>query len=354
MKFITTALLSLLTATNVKAQCSSQPSSLTCTYTATAPTLDADLSDWVAVTGIETKIYQIGGTVEYLGGSVSYKCSYDDSNIYFALAIPGDYRFDTTTSELCASIATMLKVGSLATFVNMGGCPDAASGCSSSVAPASCDNYRVDLGAHWELPSTQQSVAYTINAGTGTGEDLVASLNDEYAVSAYCRAFDDGAGAGNEWAGAWAHSNPIDGEAGTYTFELSRLLTTGSSSTDAQLVAGGTYQFGIAFWDPYESAAGWSDPGHYVTGCAAEWIDLVLEASSSSGSTSPAATETPVGSPTASVAPIAAPVLAVPRTTAPVSTGKPTTTAPSKSGAPTANVMMAPLVFIGAIIAFIY
>ena len=44
---------------------------------------------------------------------------------------------------------------------------------------------------------------------------------------------------------------------------------------------GETYQFGVAFWDPVELESGWTDPGHYMTGCGSDWIDLELVASSS-------------------------------------------------------------------------
>ena len=295
------ALLLVLASTTYAQQCSGKPSTLTCLPASISPTLDAELSEWASVEGIDTSIYQIGGT-EY-HHNVSYKCLYDETNIYFALVIPGDYRFNASVSELCASIATMFKIGSNASYINMGGCPDAAFSClSNGTVPASCDDYRVDIGSHWELPTTQQNVAYQIAVQDGSGEDPVAGNNDEYAVSPYCRAFDDGAGAGNEWVGAWAHSNPTDGAAGSYTFELSRLLSTKSSSTDLQLVAGKTYSFGIAFWDPWQTEAGWLDPGHYITGCASEWIDLVLQ-KSFPGNSTPAAAPSQSGGSTATPAP---------------------------------------------------
>jgi hypothetical protein len=316
MKIAFSALLSLIAAVTVEAQCSGVPSTLTCVSTASAPTLDANLSDWTTVTGIDTKIYKIGGTVEYLGGSVSYKCLYDETNIYFALEIPGDYRFDATDNAKCASIATMMKIGSQATFYNMGGCPDALSGCPDS---RTCDDYLVDLGAHWELSTTEQKVAYPFTV-----------INDEFGMSPYCRLDDTvtGADAGNEWSGAWAHSNPVDGEAGTYTFELSRSLVTTSLLTDVQLSAGGTFQFGIAFWDPYETEqSGWSDPGHYLTGCAAEWMDLVLESGATAGTSAPnAGTVAPAGTPAATST--AAPITAAPITAAPAEA---TTTAPAEA-----------------------
>ena len=105
-------------------------------------------------------------------------------------------------------------------------------------------------------------------------------------MSPYCRAFDDGEAAGNEWAGAWLHTDPSEiGADGHYHFELSRLLKTKSSKTDKQfLTAGETYSFGIAYWDPFQTETdGWTDAGHFLTGCANQWIDLELEAKDTTG-----------------------------------------------------------------------
>jgi len=143
----------------------------------------------------------------------------------------------------------------------------------------------------WELTGSlllQNRRWPTLSTSSVALDDPIANNDDEYAVSQYCRLDDNGADAGNEWSGAWAHSNPVEGEAGTYTFELSRLLITKSLTTDAQLAAGGTFQFGIAYWDPFQiEESGWSDSGHYLTGCASEWIDLVLKATST-GTSAPA------------------------------------------------------------------
>jgi hypothetical protein len=127
-------------------------------------------------------------------------------------------------------------------------------------------------------------VEYAMNASTGSGNDLVANNDDEYGVSPFCRFDDDDDKAGSEWSGAWVHTNPIDGEFGYYRFELSRPLTTASSVTDKQMAVGGSYEFGIAFWDPFETEDGWTDAGHYLTGCSSEWIDLVVEVEGASGS----------------------------------------------------------------------
>jgi hypothetical protein len=294
-----------LAATILPQQVSAQEcsSTWTCAPTSAPPTIDSDLSEWADVEGISTPILMITGA-EYAPGNAEYKCMYDDTHIFFALEIPGDYRHNSTDNTQCAAIATMLKIGASATYVNMGGCPDAMGGCADGV-PDTCMDYRVDIGAHWELAEADQGFKYPIsvaaagdNATAFSGNDPLASnKDDEYAVSPYCRFDDDDADAGNEWAGAWAHTNPTIGESGNYVFELSRLLKTDSTLTDGQLEAGGTYSFGVAFWDPYETEAGWLDAGHYITGCATKWIDLELVTASAKDSGGSGAFSLAVGAP---------------------------------------------------------
>jgi len=229
----------------------------------TTPQLDGDLSEWNGVEAFTTDLVQALTKVTYDAGSASHKCQYDSDKIYLAIEIPGEYRFNANNDHQCASIATMTKVGSMAQFENMGACPDAMSGCTADGAiPDTCTDYRVDIGAHWELSATSMNTEYTVG--------------DEYAASPYCRLSDDDAEAGQEWSGAWSHTNPVDGEFGNYTFELSRTLTTPSTFSDAQIVAGETIQFGVAFWDPFVAEEGWDDVTHFVTGCASNWVDLEL------------------------------------------------------------------------------
>jgi len=120
----------------------------------------------------------------------------------------------------------------------------------------------------------------TKQTDTAAGDDPVANKDDEYAVGPFCRNDDDDSNAGNEWSGAWLHDNPVTvGDFGNYVFELSRTLTTASTETDGQFMAGDTHEFGVAFWDPYEmQAEGWSDAGHYVSGCGFQWMELELVA----------------------------------------------------------------------------
>ena len=121
---------------------------------------------------------------------------------------------------------------------------------------------------------------------------LFTSHHDRYAVGSYCRLDDDDDLAANEWAAAWSHTNPppmLEGDAAAsafsatsnpgdkYIFEMSRLLKTASTKTDAQLEAGQTIGFGVADWDPnFTEDAGWNAPSQYVTGCSQNWINLIL------------------------------------------------------------------------------
>mmetsp|Transcript_2002 Transcript_2002/g.4284 ORF Transcript_2002/g.4284 Transcript_2002/m.4284 type:complete len:346 (-) Transcript_2002:263-1300(-) len=242
------------------------------------PVLDGDTSEWAAVTGgISPSIKSIFGKT-YEDGKPSYKCLYDSRKVYFSLEIPGKYRFDTADNKKCAAIGTMMPIGDKAAFLNMGGCPESleAGGCPDGIIPDACADYAVDLGAHWELKTTDMNTEYPMNATTGSGNDLVANNDDEWAVSPYCRPDDNDAKAGNEWSGAWSHTNPVEGEMGIYKFEISRTLKTPSITSDAQMEPGQTYDFGIAYWDPFETEMGWTAAGHFLTGCSADWIKLRL------------------------------------------------------------------------------
>lgn len=252
----------------------------------TAPTLDGNLNDWSSVQGITTSLQMPVNGALYEAGDATMKCMYDSENIYFALEFPGAYSFNASSDEMCAAIGTMTKVGVMATFYNMGGCPDAMGGCGEEgIIPDTCVDYVVDIGAHWELSTTEAGIEYALNLTATSGDDPIANKDDEFAVTPYCRFDDNDSTASNEWSGAWSHTNPTDGMDGTYIFELSRLLTTGSSATDAQYVAGQSYEFGVAFWDPFETENGWTDPGHYVTGCGNKWMELELATVESLAST---------------------------------------------------------------------
>lgn len=262
-------------ASQASADCTSIES-ITCVPVTVAPTLDANTDDWSSVEVFEAPLTGAMTTVPYPqgNGNAKIQCVYDAENVYFLFEVPGSYRFSTEDNHLCAAVSTMFKMGEEAELFNMGGCPLAeAYECES--APEGCAPYKVDIGGHWELRTTTMGELYGTN--NATGNDLVANNDDEYAVSPYCRFDDDDAKAANEWSGAWNHTNAIEASDGSYIFEMSRSLTTASNETDAQLKAGTAIDFGFAFWDPLEmDASGWTDSGHYVTGCSADWISLRL------------------------------------------------------------------------------
>ena len=85
------------------------PSSWKCarTTTTTAPTLDGDLTEWTEVEGIETSLQMPLTAAEYMAGTASLKCIYDDTNIYFALEFPGLFRFNATDNHQCAAIGEL-------------------------------------------------------------------------------------------------------------------------------------------------------------------------------------------------------------------------------------------------------
>ncbi|KAL7445572.1 hypothetical protein ACHAXM_009928 [Skeletonema potamos] len=253
-------------------------STLQCQKTATPPSLDTSGDTWSAIETVETPLTAALTSQLYTPGNVKIQCVYDDEQVYFRFQVPGKYSFDSTNDEKCAAMSEMFQIGEKAELYNMGNCPMGMGSCSGL---ADCSEYLVDVSPHFELASTERAVIYEPN--TGTGDDAIANKDDEYAVSPYCRNDDDGSNAGNEWYGAWNFATAVaqqrvvsDGEDGYYIFEVSRSLTTPSPETDVQLVPGKAVGWGFAFWDPFETDNGWTDSGHYVTGCSQDWIDLIL------------------------------------------------------------------------------
>jgi len=260
---------------------------ITCLPTTSAPTLDGNTADWSSIETFETPLTGALNPQLYAHGNVKIQCVHDSSRVYFLFQVPGSYRFDTEDNHKCASMSTMWKMGEYASLFNMGGCP-LAEAVNCEVAPEECEDYKVDLGGHWELRTTSKATAYDVN--DKTGDDITANKDDEYSVGPFCRFDDDDVNAGNEWAGAWDHISYAEDDTnleasdhaknllvdGMYAFEMSRKLKTPSAQTDVQLEAGKEYGFGFAFWDPFETDSGWSDSGHFVTGCSKDWISLRL------------------------------------------------------------------------------
>ncbi|KAL7477409.1 hypothetical protein ACHAW6_003213 [Cyclotella cf. meneghiniana] len=219
--------------------------SITCVPVDTAPTIDGDTSDWSSVESFETPLTGALSSTEYPHGNghVTVRCVYDEDRIYLLYEVPGPYRFDSADYHKCASISTMFKMGSEAMLYNMGNCPMATASCPTN--SDECSDYKVDIGGHWELATTEMGVKYGMSSGSGL--DTVAGKHDAYSVSPVCRVEDDDANAANEWEGAWLHTSPNSTD-GSYIFEMSRSLSTASTESDAQLEAGKAIDFGFAMW----------------------------------------------------------------------------------------------------------
>ena len=101
------AVLALVAATAAATDCTS-PDSVTCRRTDMPPTLDGDLSDWADVTGITTPLMMAEKMVMYEPGNLDIKCLFDDTRIYFALMVPGAFRFSTEDNKLCAAVGKSL------------------------------------------------------------------------------------------------------------------------------------------------------------------------------------------------------------------------------------------------------
>jgi hypothetical protein len=69
------------------------------------------------------------------------------------------------------------------TTVNMGNCPLSAASCASN--PADCDNYKVDIGGHFELASIEHGVVHhqSVLPGFQLNRDGFVHLRDARALS---------------------------------------------------------------------------------------------------------------------------------------------------------------------------
>jgi hypothetical protein len=108
----------LLALGAAKAQLCADPGVLTChPVVGDLPLLDGDLSDWADVVGIETSLYAPLTLQQYGPGKAKVKCAHSaDDRIFMTLEIPGKYRFNATSNEMCAAVATMMKVGADAMY----------------------------------------------------------------------------------------------------------------------------------------------------------------------------------------------------------------------------------------------
>jgi hypothetical protein len=231
-------------------------------------TVDGDNADWADITGIDLKLEQItipAGSDWEVDGEVApkdavLKVATDGENVYVLLDVDDTYDYVADDHGLSAALGIMFQI------------ENAAGPHMGSVA----EDLETGLGMvdiwHWELDCGPGVLAG--GGDPGSGDDPDCNLDDEYATDPETREDDDQAGAENSLSGAWSHTASTIGGNGTWIFEMARPLNT-NDPTDAQLAAGGTVKMAIAFWDPKETAGGWSDAGH-VTSAEMGWIEVTL------------------------------------------------------------------------------
>ena len=243
-------------------------------------TVDGDDSDWDSIEASTIPLKQIN--VDELDPiqvqdmeidigplppvDATLKVATDEENIYVLLEVPDafDYNPDPAKHNLSASIAVMFRI--------------------DDTAPAHMGVEEKDLDAslgvvdiwHWELDCGPGEMT----GGGDTGDDPECNFDDEYAPNPGDRE-DDGGGdtpnnptGENSLSGVWKHTATAAGGDGTWIFEMSRPLQTGDTQ-DAQFASGEKALLALAYFDPSETADGWTDAGH-LQSADLGWIEVAL------------------------------------------------------------------------------
>jgi len=242
-------------------------------------TVDGDSADWDAIQGATVNLEQL--RLENLDPAVAaeidfgpldpidvtFKVATDDENLYVLLEVPGGFNYNPTDHNLSASVAVMFRV-------------DDPAGPHMGAEEPDID---ASLGIvdiwHWELDCAPGDASG--GSDTATGDDPECNLDDEYSTTPEAREDDGGgdvanAAAENSLAGVWDHTARASGAGadGTWVFEFSRPLLN-ADPQDAQFASGSTAFVALAFFDPVESATGWSDAGHLQSAYNG-WIEVTL------------------------------------------------------------------------------
>jgi len=205
--------------------------------------VDGLADDWSSVPGTTLTLIRPLATSERLVNGAILKVVYDDANIYVLVLIQDDFDYNATDHMKSGALAVLWRIDAAAT-------PDMGGGLGN-----------VDIW-HWEL-DTGPGVPVGGPNFTG-GNDPIGNFDDEWSSSVVSR-FDDTQR--NELYGVWSHTNlSAQSAPGTWIFEMRRTLTTSDTlRQDAQFAIGGTAYMSVAYWNPDETAAGWTESGHYTT-----------------------------------------------------------------------------------------
>ncbi len=205
--------------------------------------VDGFADDWTNIPGVTLTLIRPLATAQRLVDGLTVKVAHDDANVYVLASIKDDFDYNATDHERSGSIAVLWQIDPAAT-------PDMGGGLGN-----------VDIW-HWEL-DTGPGVPVGGPNYTG-GNDPVGNFDDEWASDVATR-FDD-AGA-NELYGVWSHTNLSGPSApGTWIFEMRRSLTTSDTlRQDRQFAVNQPVGMAVAYWDPDETASGWTPSGHYAS-----------------------------------------------------------------------------------------
>ncbi len=247
-----------------------------------AITVDGDDSDWESIEGVTVPLKQIDidkldpqqwADLELEMGELppvdaTLKVATDDENIYVLFEVPDefDYNPDPEQHNFSAAIAVMFRIDDEAT-AHMG---------------VEQEDIETSLGVvdiwHWELDCAPGAASG--GGDPGSGNDPDCNLDDEYAPTPEDRE-DDGGGdtpnnptGENSLSGVWKHTAAAAGGDGVWIFEMSRPLQTGDTQ-DAQFASGENINLALAYFDPSETAEGWTDAGH-LQSADKGWIEIAL------------------------------------------------------------------------------
>jgi len=248
------------------------PPDVSITASAATIAVDGDTSDWKDIAGAQVRLQQILPIPGLEMGEldpvdVTLRVAMDTDNIYVLLEVPDDYDFDPADDKLSAAAAVMFLID-----------PEAGAHMGTEQDEQDVSLGKVDIW-HWELACGPGVLSGGIGiqaSGVTGGNDPPCNLDDEYSTTPTDREDDGSVDAENSIAGVWDHTAKSSGNGadGTWIFEFSRPLDTGDPD-DAKFVPGSTARIALAYWDPDETADGWTGAGH-LQSSDHEWMEVTL------------------------------------------------------------------------------
>ena len=222
--------------------------------------IDGAAADWAGVPALDVTLESLDGAREL---SVNLQVSFDAANIYVLVSVPDDYNATPGEHEASGALAMLWAIDE-----------EAGPHMGTDGVRLTTSLGMVDIW-HWEI-DCEPGVVSGGQDRSEDGDDPDCNLDDEYATTPFERNDDAG---DNLLTGVYDHTGRASGEdaAGTWYWEISRPLATGDAQ-DAQFAAGGAAKLALAYWDPDQTADGWTDSGH-LQSAEVGWIIVQVPAS---------------------------------------------------------------------------